>query len=234
MVQSRVVGVTAEIHVTDLSGSVSDPTPVALDWIQISGVLTCLTEGIPLSGSTVELWVNGFRVGSTTTGADGDYLFEAQFEEGHYDIYTRFPGDAGHLSDDSPLMTVDAWRPTTSLVIGVSPTSGTPPFDVTVSGVITRDDTDVGIQVLIHLYKDGVEIASKFSGVDGRYSFTDTIDAMGTFTYYTRFEGNLKYQGCEGDVVPCPACRHPVDVGGVQDEVACRFCDAVSEVVVHG
>lgn len=236
MVQSREVVVSAAKHTTSLSISISDETPVALDWAQISGVLMCVTEGVPLPGRTIELYVNGWLEDSTTTGVDGDYLFEAQFEEGHYDVYTSFPypGDATHFPDDSPLRTVDAWRPTTSLTIDVSPTSGSPPFDVTISGKITRDDTGAGIQPPIKLFRNDAQIDSKFAGWDGSYSFTDTITAMGTFRYYTEFEGNVKFQGCEGAALPCPACRRPVAVEGALDEVVCLFCGAVAEVVVDG
>jgi len=186
--------------------------------------------GWPMGGASVDILVNGITVATVTTSADGGYSLDSRFDEGHYSLQAIFRGDAGHDDDASLLAFVDAWRPTSSLSIAVSPISGAPPMEETISGTISRDDTGAGIQVRVKLFRDGVQIDSKFAGVNGVYSFKDSLVDTGAFVYYTEFEGNDMFQGCEGVVLPCPDCRRPVDARG-KDEVACWFCGAVSEVV---
>ena len=230
MVQSLDQVVVVGLAVTTVTLVASELIPVAMDWIQLTGHLHDQMADMPLAGRDIEIIVNGVVVYTGSTDYYGDYSIDAQFEEGGYDIRAYFPGDAGHDPDSSPLVQITAWRPTTSITIGVTPTSGIPPLDVTISGTLTRDDTGGAINVPVKLFKDGSEIDSQFQGTDGQYSFADIIGAAASVTYYTLFEGNIKFQGCEGVILPCPGCRHPVDSRG-REEVACGFCGAVSEVV---
>ncbi len=230
MVQSLERSVILGKSITTVTIAVSDPTPVALDWIVMSGILMDDVTGFPMSGALVDILLNGALHTTVTTDGDGAYARDAQFEEGHYSLQARFTGDVGHEPDYSPLVYVDAWRPTTSITIAVSPGSVAPPVDETISGLLTRDDTGGGIPVPIDLFRNGVLIDSKFSAGTGAYSFTDSLTESGVFTYQTEFEGNVKFQGCEGVVLPCPECRHPIDTSG-KEEATCWFCGAVSEVV---
>ncbi len=230
MVQSVDRTVILGLSATTVTIAPSDPTPVSLDWQILSGVLMDDVTNLPIGAAAVDILINGITEATVTTDSEGAYAMDAQFEEGHYSLQAIFRGDAGHAYDASTLAFVDAWRPTTSITIAVSPGSGAPPLEETISGKLTRDDTGAGIQVPIKLFKDDVEIDSKFAGVGGSYSFTDSLPDTGVFVYYTKFEGNLKFQGCEGVILPCLECRRPVDIRG-KDEATCRFCDAVFEVV---
>lgn len=231
MVQSLERTVILGLSLTEVTIAVSDPAPVSLDWIVISGSLKDLATGLPMSGAAVDILEDGSLQTTVTTDGNGAYSLEAQFEEGHYSLQARFTGDVGHASDYSPLVTVDAWRPTTSITIAVSPGSGAPPIDETISGILTRDDTGDGIAVPTKLFRDGVQIASKSSGINGAYSFIDSLPSPGVFVYYTKFDGNVKFQGCEEGIIPCSECRHPIDARG-KEEVTCWFCGAVFETVI--
>lgn len=230
MVQSASRMVVVGLSASEVTIGVSDSDPVALDWITVSGHLQDLTAGVPIADALVKIYVLGALSTTVTTDWRGNYSFLAQFEEGRTTLQANYDGDPGHAWDASFLTIVEAWRPTTSLSISVSPSRGAPPLIVWISGSVTRDDLGSGINVQVTLFKDGVEIDSQFAGADGRYSFADTIPSSDVVTYYTKFEGNLKFQGCEGVILPCPGCRHPVDSRG-KEEVACGFCGAVSEVV---
>ena len=235
MVKSVERGVVVGLNESEVTITVSNKTPVALDWVTISGYLSDLTAGVPISGATVDLLLDGAFEASETTDATGYYEFEANFEEGHYSLQARYRGDAQHEADYSMLETVDAWRPTTSITIAVSPTSGTPPLDVTISGKLTRDDTGAGVRNLfINLYRDNVKIDTKPSGAGGAYSFTDRITETGFFNYFTEFEGNLKFQGCEeeGQRLPCTVCGQPIPLTTPGSEVVCQACHSVFETVI--
>ncbi len=230
MVTSQEVVVQGLLEPAALSIEITDSTPVALDWETISGVLKAVATRAVLAGKTVYLYRGGVSVSSVKTGADGKYTFYAQFEEGSYEIFTFYAGEAAYWEAQSSTITVTAWRPTTSLTINAAPISGEPPFTVTISGNITRDDTNAGMPLPVSLYRDNTFIETKFATQSGAYSFTNDITEDGDFRYYTKFEGNAKFQGCDGVILPCPGCRRPVNATG-KEEVSCFFCGAVSEVV---
>jgi len=221
----------AELLSTTLTITLSDDTPIATDAITIFGYIVDTLNNVNVAGKPVHLFIDGEHVETVITDGSGAYAFyNVNFFEGNYAVYTHFPGDATYLPDDSPARTVSAWRPTTSLTIGAYPITGDPPFDVTVSGKITRDDTNAGVGLRIKLFSNDVEIASKNADSDGTYSFGLEITDPGTFVFHTKFDGTYKFQGCKGVILPCPLCRHPVDATN-RDEVACQFCGSVSEVV---
>ena len=197
MVKSETVLVSPSKVNTALTIKVDKTECAPTDWVKISGKLKRQDTGEGLGGKTVSLWVNGIQEATTTTGSDGSYSFNYRIpEEGRYDFYTHFDGDDKFWGCDSPLVTVTAARIPTKITISVSPRTGPPPLEATISGKITDIDGNP-IAVKIELYIDGSKVDEKFSNPDGTYSFKYTFTEPRVYEVYTMFPGNVKYEGCE-------------------------------------
>ena len=193
---------------------------------------------VVIPGATVELYVNGIYTGSTITNSSGRYLFTASFEEGSYDIYTRWDGNDTYWQDTSPVVYAEYAKIGTGISINVSPTSGAPPLTVTIMGQLTSDDTGWGLNgKTAHLYRDDEEIDSmttaSTSGGPGFYIFTDVIEMPGNHTYYVEFLGDDEYAGCEeGESLPCTMCGYPIPSAILGSEVECQSCHSVFDAVI--
>ena len=88
-----------------------------------------------------------------------------------------------------------AKKPTT-ITIDVSPTSGTPPYDVMITVELTSNGAPVPYKS-IRLYKNDVLKMSKSTLANGMATFTDTVTAVSS--YYAYFAGDSEYEGCSTD-----------------------------------
>jgi len=157
---------------------------------------------ILIRGATVELWVNGVKVKTTTTGILGRYHFDYTVGAGIYDFFSRFPGNDTYLPDDSPRLQGVYSKIPASLSIDVNPTFGAPPLAVTILGRLSRDDTTAGLPgKTAELYRNGVKIKSMTTKTtspgQGSYEFHDTISTKGDYEYYVYFAGDAQFEGCE-------------------------------------
>lgn len=82
----------------------------------------------------------------------------------------------------------------TALTLSVSPTTGTPPYGVTITAVLTSGGVGVGGKIVL-LYKDGVQTQTGTTDSTGKAVFTDTVTAKAS--YYTMFMGDSEYSGCD-------------------------------------
>jgi len=182
---------------TELTISVDKTEVAPTDWIKITGKLIRQDTGEGIPDAAINLLVNGIPTDVVRTASDGSYSFDYRIpEEGRYDIYTHFGATDQFWGCDSPLVTVTAKRIPTKITINVSPRTGPPPLEATISGKITDIDGNP-IAVKIELYIDGSKVDDKFSNPDGTYSFKYTFTEPRVYEVYTMFPGNVKYEGCE-------------------------------------
>jgi len=86
-----------------------------------------------------------------------------------------------------------AKKPTT-LTISVYPTSGTPPYDVTIEAYLTSEG--IGVEgKTIKIYKNDSLRFSMFTDSSGRVEATDTVTMV--TSYYATFTGDSIYEGCD-------------------------------------
>lgn len=166
----------------------------------VSGKLIERDTGDPISGRAIDLYINGIYQRSEPTFPDGSYaFFGIAVTEGTFTFEVRFAGD-GTYDPSSASVTATFAKSVTALSIDVSPTTGVPPLDVTISGVLTRVDMGAGLPgKAVNLYRNGVLVASATTGMSpvGQYSFVDTLTSPGTFEYYAEFLGDDLFQGCD-------------------------------------
>jgi len=87
----------------------------------------------------------------------------------------------------------------TALSIGVWPTSGTPPYTVTIHAALVSLGEGVPGK-LIRLYKNDMQIDSRVTDASGIATFTDTVTKEAE--YYVYFAGDSVYEGCSTNGVP--------------------------------
>ncbi len=207
--------------------------------IDILGALYKATTIVVIPGATVELWVNGLYVGSTTTDSSGRYHFTATVEEGKYDIYTYWAGNDTYWADTSPLVVGNYGKIQAAISITVTPSSGAPPLATQTTGLLTTAAGSPLGGKTVHHYRDGVWLKSMVTKTtspgQGAYVFTDILVTPGGHTYYVEFEGDAEYAGCEEEEsisLPCTICSNPLSVGILGSEVDCPICHSVFETVI--
>jgi len=169
--------------------------------IQILGSLYEAGTINVIRSATVELYINGLKVATTTTSSSngGRYSFSHAFGVGVYDVFTVFPGNETYLMDQSDLVRPEYAKVDTDLTIDVNPLAGAPPLAVTITGRLSRSDTTVGLGgKTVELWRNGVKIktaTTKTSTPLGIYTFSDTISAQAN--YYVYFAGDSQFEGCE-------------------------------------
>lgn len=99
-----------------------------------------------------------------------------------------------HATIDAYLYVEPEPKKPTTLSIDVSPTSGAPPYTVTIIAVLTSSGTRLQGK-RIKLYKNGSYKTSKYTDYEGRVQFTDTVTAESS--YYVSFAGDSVYEGCD-------------------------------------
>lgn len=224
MVQSATVSVSVAGYPTTLSIEVvpgSGP-PFAQ---QIAGYLRDNTgKGVP--GKTISLWVNGAFKLSATTLTDGSYgWYNYVVGVGTYSFDTTFAGDATYLSSVASKSCTFA-KVQAGITIAVAPASGEAPLVVTVSGVLTRNDTGDGLAArTVKVYRVDPNAVSTLLGSAttsseivnrGAYSYSNTIPTFGTWGFYTVYDGDAQFLGCEvgdGATVTGEGVEPPSGVG---------------------
>jgi len=97
----------------------------------------------------------------------------------------------------------------TSLSIDVSPTSGTAPLNISVSGYLTETATGYGVGLKpINVYVNGSLYGSVDTKSNGFYATYITLTSQGTYTIHTEFGGDVTYEGCE-------VCNHATVSEGI-------------------
>ena len=166
-----------------------------------SGIVYDKVTGQPYDGVPVDVYYNGKLLGGGYTGVDGDYLVSGSI--GTAGTYALKAKAMGVWSDPTTITITAPPEPPpgkipTSITIGVSPASGAPPLDVSIAGVLTRNDTGAGIpNATIRIYRDGVRIASVLTDSYGLYAYYDRGLGSGVYEYYTLYEGSPTLEGCE-------------------------------------
>mgnify|MGYP001111084504 CR=1 FL=1 len=85
----------------------------------------------------------------------------------------------------------------TGITITVSPTNGTAPFTITVSGTL-YDESGAGVpSEKVVLYENNVAVNWVYTSWQGDYSFNREISTAGEYTYFTRFNGSADYAMCQ-------------------------------------
>lgn len=157
---------------------------------------------ILIRAATVELWVNGTKRATTTTGTEGRYHFDFTVAAGSYNFYTRFPGNSTYLADDSPPLQGAYAKLAVGFDIDVNPTFGAPPLATTIIGRLYRADTSLGLGgKTVDFFRNGVKLKSMITKKTtpglGSYQFSDTISAKGGYDYHVFFAGDAQFEGCE-------------------------------------
>lgn len=155
---------------------------------------------------TIELWVNGVKGPTTSTGSEGRYHFDYTVGVGTYDFYARFPGDGLYLADNSPTVTGTYAKVATDITIDVNPLAGGGPLAITILGRLSRTDTALGLggkTVKLYRNKNGgsftmiKSMTTKTSAPLGIYEFHDSLTVLGDYGYYVEFAGDAHFEGCE-------------------------------------
>lgn len=61
------------------------------EWFNVSGIVYDSATGYPVAGANVNLYYNGYSLGSATTGVDGDYLATVKINEaGYFELEALF------------------------------------------------------------------------------------------------------------------------------------------------
>lgn len=248
MVKSGTVGVTVAAGISNIFIVLSRTTGVP-GLITMDGLLSD-AAGNAIDGVSVKLNINGQDKATFTTKLWYPYpliprniWFEYTFPEGTFDVYVYWGGNATYQGCEGSLIRPTYAKIPTALSIAVSPKTGKPPLEVTISGILS-DGAGNGLpDKTIEIYRNDTKIGTIASGsgilTTGAYVYKNTISSAGNYSYYAQFNGDATYAGCEEEseareTLPCPACGHPVDVRGVGVEVSCGFCGAASEIVVNG
>ena len=167
----------------------------------VAGQVYDEVTSIPGAGASVTIYYNGDVLDRATADLNG--LYAAYSSINTKGIYTLKAEAYGVYSDEIEIEIYKEAPPpppkiSTSLTIGVSPKSGSPPLDVSVAGQLTRDDTGAGIpNAYIRIYRNGVRIASVLTDSYGLYIYIDEDLGSGSYDYYTEFEGSPEFEGCE-------------------------------------
>ena len=100
------------------------------------------------------------------------------------------------MARSSVVTVIAASKIATSVSISVVPTSGIPPFTVSISGrIIDAGGTPLGGKS-INLYSNGTLVGSIITGQQGIYDFGVNITTAGTYQFQTEFLGDVAYEGC--------------------------------------
>lgn len=96
-------------------------------------------------------------------------------------------------------VTVTAEKVGTTISIEVSPISGVPPFNVTISGLLKDIYGNLLDGKRVNLYENGAFIHALVTGLiaPGYYQVAFEIAEVGTYEYYTEFPGDEGYEGCK-------------------------------------
>jgi hypothetical protein len=212
--------------------------------ITMDGLLSD-SAGNAIDGVTVKLNINGSDKKTFITKSWYPYpfilrniWFEYTFPEGTFDIQAYWEGNAAYQGCSGSLIRATyAKVPTVIYPFTASPSTGAPPLDVSVAGLL-KDNTGFALSAKsIDIYRDGTKIATALTSGGGVFTYLDRLTTVGPHTYQAEFKGDDTYAGCEeepSEILPCPACGHLMEIRDVGEEVSCGFCGATSEIRVYG
>lgn len=84
-------------------------------------------------------------------------------------------------------------KPTT-LTIDVYPTTGTPPYQVTITTELTSNGTPLQYKTVV-IYKNDVVKLIQSTDSSGKTEYVDTVTEKSS--YYAYFAGDSEYEGCD-------------------------------------
>lgn len=201
MGKSRPVSVSVQLKTVTLSINVSKTSgPPGV--VNVTGYLKEEVTGSPILGSSIVFWKTGVRYGEAVTYSDGSYgFFGVPVGEGRETFQTIFPGDSEYGEKATPLVIGNYTKPSTSVSISVTPTSGAPPLQVTISGKLTRNDTGaaLGGRGPMNLHQELILVDSTSTSYDpatlGEYEFVVLLE-KGTHSFFVEFPGDDEFLGC--------------------------------------
>ncbi len=178
---------------------VSNVTGTPGSSVNLIGTLTANSN--PVSGATINFYVNGSSVGSAPTNSSGvatfAYTIPTTLTSGTYTINATYAGNGTYqLSNGTGNLTVNLIP--TSLV--VSNVTGTPGSSVNLIGTLTANSNPVS-GATINFYVNGSSVGSAPTNSSGVATFAYTIPTTltsGTYTINATYAGNGTYQLSNG------------------------------------
>ena len=170
--------------------------------IVLTGTLKDAT-GTGIGGETVTLqeYINGAwaDVDSATTAGDGSFSFtRSGYGVGSYIFRAVYKGSLSYSGSTSPQVTVTVTKISTSITFIPNKIAIRVGETVSFSGTLYRSDTMAGVggeTVKLQKLVGGAwtDIRTTTTLSDGSYSFSETINEVGTFSYRAYYEGSAVY-----------------------------------------
>ena len=179
--------------------SVSDDTGASSNDF-ITSDNTLFIHGTAEAGASVEVFVDGNSVGTTTADGSGNWSFDytgTALADGDYDLSAVLTDAAGNVSAPSAIqtVTVDTVAPATAVITSVSDDTGASNSDYLTNDntLIINGTAEAG--ALVEVFIDGNSIGTATADAIGNWSFdhTGTVLADGTYdltTVTTDLAGN--------------------------------------------
>ena len=172
-----------------------EPPPLADsgEVFPFGGMLLERETNKPLTNKTINLFVDGVLVDSTTTGGDGKWNFDVSLLSGVRRVYAQFPGDEEYAPIYTHQYTVEVGI--TQIIITARPPSSVDPRETfQFSGVLVSGATGIPGKP-INLWQIGIEtpIATTTTAKDGSWGFNVAFDVKGHYRIYTEFPGDDEY-----------------------------------------
>lgn len=202
MGKSQTVSVSVKLKPVTLSIYVNRTTGPP-GKVNVTGFLKEEATGIPINGRSIVLWFTGERYNESTTLSDGSYGFFGIDVDGRETFQAVFTGDDIYHEEATPLVIGNYAKVQSSVSISVTPRSGDPPLEVTITGKLTRNDTGaaLGGRSPMRLYQGGEVVDTTSTSIDpatlGTYEFTVTLE-RGTHSFFVEFPGDDEFLGCVG------------------------------------
>ncbi len=163
-------------------------------------------NGTAPAGSTVEVFVDGAKIGEATADANGDWTFAVATDlaDGGHRVTARVTDSAGNVGDDEIYFVVDTVLPFVNIEF---PAEGSVTSNASVS---VRGQAKPGATVEIFL--DGVKVGETTANTTGAWSFDLGTLAEGTYTVQAEADGESDTTTFEIDFsAPAVAITTPTD-----------------------
>lgn len=155
--------------------------------VEMGGSVTFLvsvfdTNGNPMGGQSVYLYINDRLYASKPTSSTGKVIFKVAFDvPGYYDVYAK--------SDNvkSGSITIYVYKPppkVSNVLLSVNATEITAGDAVLLTATVYDQYGDLMANVNVELYINGSLYASSVTSSDGKTTFTVTLDKEGTYEFY--------------------------------------------------
>lgn len=151
--------------------AVTDDTGVAGDEVTSDDTLTF--EGTAEAGASVEVFLNGASIGTTTANGTGDWglVHGPAIVEGDHNITAQASDLAGNTSIDSDALavTVDTTAPAKPVVVGITDDTGTDGDGVTSDDTLTFDGT-AEADAFVEVFLNGASIGTTTANGTGDWT----------------------------------------------------------------